>query len=252
MTADSQQEGWTGHGLSHIGRVRTSNQDAFAVLDSLGLWVIADGMGGHAGGDVASRIAVEAAAASFQGTSQAESSPPYVRLRRAIQASNRAILQEAAQRPDLAGMGTTLVMLHLTSTPRPLATIAHVGDSRAYRLRAQQLTQLTVDHSLIEDYRRLWLVSEKQIKTHSLRHVLSRAVGIDPEATPDIATLDADPDDVYLLCTDGLTMMLEDAEILHLLLEAGRSRENICESLITKANQLGGKDNITVVIVSKT
>ncbi len=249
--------GWVGYGLSEIGRIRTSNQDAFAVCDASGLWVVADGMGGHAGGDVASRIAVQTVTASVQeklGLSSKQGSAAdsiSAILTHAVQASNRAILLEAAAQSDLTGMGTTLVVLHLSTTPRPLATIANVGDSRAYRLRAQQLTQLTVDHSLIEDYRRRGLVSEAEVHTHPLRHVLSRAVGIDPEADPDITTFEVEPEDVFLLCTDGLTKMLDDRRILDLLLRAGDSRENMGQCLVREANRMGGEDNITIVIVSR-
>jgi serine/threonine protein phosphatase PrpC len=250
--------GWVGYGLSEIGRIRTSNQDAFAVCDAARLWVVADGMGGHAGGDVASRIAVQSVTVTMQ--ERVGLSPNQVSaadsisavFRQAVQASNRAILLEAAKQPDLTGMGTTLVILHLTTTPRPLATIANVGDSRVYRLRAQQLTQLTVDHSLIEDYRRRGLVSEAEVNTHPLRHVLSRAVGIDPEVDPDLTTFVVEPDDVFLLCTDGLTKMLDDRRIRDLLLRAGDSREQMSRCLVHEANRLGGEDNITVVIVSRS
>lgn len=239
--------GWAGYGLSDIGRVRASNQDAFAVLDQVGLWVVADGMGGHAGGDLASRIAVEAVAASVRSSAGPSSSQ--VLLRRAIRASNRAVLRMAEEHPDLAGMGTTLVVLHLAG-PRPVATVAHVGDSRAYRLRAQHLTQLTEDHSLIEDYRRRGLVSASEAKTHPLRHVLSRAVGIEPEVEPDISTFDVEAEDVFLLCTDGLTRMLDDERIRDILLRSA-SRAGMCEALVREANRAGGEDNITVVIVSR-
>jgi protein phosphatase len=248
---------WHAAGATDIGLVRASNQDAYAVSNDLGLWVIADGMGGHAGGDVASRIAVDTTVQFWQrhrDTSTPvipEKSPFYIeaQLRATIIACHQAILLEASRDPTLAGMGTTIVILVVTSTPEPTATIAHVGDSRAYLLRAETLTQLTRDHSLVEEQVRKGSISSEEALTHPHRHVLSRALGIAGQFQPDITSHRLEPDDILLLCTDGLTKTLDDILITHTLLHSGPEAEVICRRLIETANARGGPDNTTVIVV---
>ncbi|MGH7255918.1 MAG: Stp1/IreP family PP2C-type Ser/Thr phosphatase [Nitrospirales bacterium] len=252
--------GWVGAGLTDIGRVRGSNQDAFAVLNSLGVWIVADGMGGHAGGDVASRLAVDAVVRTIQASPLAVTATPNVArpdpgtlreaLEQAVAAANQTIFHEAGRQEDLAGMGTTLVILHLTREPVPIATIAHVGDSRAYRFRRDALTQLTEDHAVVDEYRRQGLMSSAEAKRHPLRNALSRAVGTDPHVQPDIASFSVDPEDLFLLCTDGLTKMLEDDDIVSIL-RTPRPPQHLCATLVEAANQRGGEDNVTVVVVTR-
>ena len=248
---------WHGMGLSDIGLVRQSNQDAFAVHNHLGLWVIADGMGGHAGGDVASRIAVETITNFFEvlardrwsASDEQDPAPIEALLHEAIISSNQAIRLAAGRDRKLAGMGTTVVILLIAQGPSPCATIAHVGDSRAYLWRDKSLSQLTRDHSAVEEYVRHGLITREQAVAHPHRHILSRALGIDARVLPDISMHRLAPDDLVLLCTDGLTKMLDDSQIAHLLLQAGSASEAICRRLLEEANARGGMDNTTVVVI---
>lgn len=263
---------WRSAGLTHIGLVRQSNQDAFAVLNEYGLWIVADGMGGRAGGKVASRLAVETIASSCDSFGRfpqhhpdnPSQKHPSTALREAIRAANQAIRAEAITQPALAGMGTTVVVLHLRAVPSsspssnpdsaPLpqttqATTAHLGDSRAYLLRDRSLTRLTRDHSWVEDRIRQGLLSPEEALTHPLRHMLTNALGTEASATPTLSAHLLQPGDRLLLCTDGLTKMLDDAQIADALLHAGHMPQAACQTLIERANQRGGEDNTTVVVV---
>lgn len=217
--------------------------------DPFQLWVVADGMGGHAGGEVASRLAVEAVVAQVRngtGTGEAPTSDERL-LREAMAAAQRAILDDARKHPELTGMGTTCVALRITSAPRPRATIAHVGDSRAYRLRGNRLEQLTQDHSLIDDYVRRGLISAAQAFTHPLRHVLSRALGSDT-CEADAGVHELEDSDLLLLCTDGLTKMVKDERIADVLLRERATPDQACRALVQEALRQGGADNVTVII----
>jgi protein phosphatase len=169
-------------------------------------------------------------------------------LRSAIRAGNAAVRQEAAKDVALSGMGTTVVVLRIYTTPGPEAVIAHVGDSRAYLFRTGRLRQLTTDHSMVEDYRRRGVLSEEQAQVHPLRHVLSRAVGPDPGVEPDVTTVGITHGDRLLLCTDGLTKMLTHQEMMAVL-SRGTTVESTCAQLVAEANRRGGEDNITVVLI---
>lgn len=247
---------WRGAGLSDIGLVRPTNQDAFAVLNQSGLWVVADGMGGHAGGDVASRIAVEATVRFIANDAQGrvaigKHGPGGIEafLREAIASSHRAILSEAGRKFHLAGMGTTIVILLMPTGPAPCAAVAHVGDSRAYLLRKKCLHPLTRDHSAVEEYVQQGLITPAQALVHPDRHILSRALGIESRVEPDVSLYPLEPDDLLLLCTDGLTKMLDDLQIAQVLLEGESGPEARCRRLIEAANATGGLDNTTVVVV---
>jgi serine/threonine protein phosphatase PrpC len=245
---------WQTAGLTDIGRARHSNQDAFVLLDAYGCWIVADGMGGHAGGGVASRIAVDAIAASIQRALKAAGSSSQaveVRervLRTAICDGHQAVRREASKDPSLAGMGTTVVAVWANADPFPEATVVHVGDSRAYLCRRNALTQLTRDHSLVEEYRRRGMLSSEDAEIHPLRHVLSRALGPEPHVEPDASTVPMEPGDRLLLCTDGLTKMLTDREIARILSKV-EDISATCAELVAAANRRGGDDNVTVVVV---
>lgn len=248
-----QATAWRGTGLTDRGRIRKSNQDAFAIFDDLGLWVVADGMGGGPGGDVASRIAVD----TFATAIKADRPDPGGRqslaqsLRQASHAANEAIWVMAMKRRELIGMGTTLVAVYIPPGTPPHATIAHVGDSRAYLLRHHTLTTLTRDHSWVEEQVKRGLLTPEHAATHPLRHVLSRALGSQSKVEPDISSHALDPDDQLLLCTDGLTKMLTDGEMLNILLQSQKSGLAACQALVDEANRRGGEDNVTVVLVSE-
>jgi PPM family protein phosphatase len=245
---------WRGAGLTDIGRVRRSNQDAFAVLNDVGLWIVADGMGGHVGGDVASRLAVESITEQIRrqagavSLSQAGQAWTETQLRQLTEAAHNTIRKHAFEHPHLGGMGTTIVVLSISSASIPRLSLAYVGDSRAYLLHAGALLQLSQDHSLVEEHVRSGRLSPEDAATHPLRHVLTRALGIEGIVEPDSSTHQLHPDDLILLCTDGLTKMMDDGQIADTLLHAGRSPEAACLALVEAANRRGGEDNVTVVV----
>jgi len=234
----------TADGKSDIGKVRQANQDAFAIDTLRHIYVVADGMGGHSGGEIASWKAVERLLA-FVRTTPSSNEPPDL-LTRAIQAANEEVHRLAANDRKLHGMGTTLVALHLVGST---AVIGSVGDSRAYLWREGQLQQLTQDHSLVNEYVRLGTLSAEEAQSHPLKHVISRAIGIHPAVEVDRFTVAIKPDDVFLLCSDGLTNMLEPGELAQAVAQARNVPAAICAECIARANAKGGLDNITVVAV---
>ena len=245
---------WQGTGLTDRGNVRASNQDAFKINNTLQLWIVADGMGGHAGGGIASQIAVQTIMASVQeSTSSMDevSRQHHTMLQTAMESANTAIREEAHRRPELAGMGTTTILLWISSLPEPQATIAHIGDSRAYLLQQETMTQLSVDHSWIVEQIHQGVMNPEEAASHPMRHTLTRALGIEPTITPDIQTISLLPTDRLLLCTDGLNKMMNDEQIFEVLSSTSGTKEDHCHALINKANDLGGHDNITVVIVGQ-
>jgi serine/threonine protein phosphatase PrpC len=245
--------GWVGIGRSDIGLVRKSNQDAFLTLDHVGLWAVADGMGGHIGGDIAAQTAiaaVKARAEVFAGPVHQGHSQPAPFLADLIQQAQQAILGRAKVEPKLKGMGTTIVLLFIVSDPAPLAHVAHVGDSRAYRLRSGALSPLTRDHTLIERYLERGILTKDAARAHPERHVLTRGLGMPSSVKPDIAAYPLDPADLLLLCSDGLTKMLEDHDIERLCLKAKGDPIRACDALISEALARGGDDNVTVVVVA--
>ncbi len=240
-------------GKSDIGRVRRNNEDSFLVDDLLGLYAVADGMGGHQGGEVASSMAIQALPRIIQqqlyGDSQArDSAPPSgtisAALVRAVSSVNTLILDAAARDPHLSGMGTTLTAMLFAGES---AFVAHAGDSRAYLLRDGSLNQLTEDHSVVAEYIRAGLLTPEQARASSYRHVITRALGIDRELVAYQQAFEVRRGDTFLLCTDGLTEMLDDAEIRRILSDA--SPQDSAEGLVREANSRGGVDNITVVVI---
>jgi serine/threonine protein phosphatase PrpC len=253
----AQQSGkWTGVGLTDIGLVRKLNQDAFSLENTLQLWVLADGMGGHAGGEVASQIAVESIpyvlrtqlfSESFQ---HIQSEKIESLLQQAIESANQSIRKEAAQNLRIHGMGTTVVVVAITSTPTGYeAVVGHAGDSRAYLFREGTLSLWTKDHSLVEEHLALNLITPEQVRTHPLRHVVTKALGIAPQVHPTIQRYSLEPTDHILLCSDGLTKMLTDREIQAVVGQESLHPKSICHTLVNTANRLGGEDNTTVVLI---
>ena len=244
---------WIGIGRSDVGRVRTVNQDAFAAIDQCGIWAVADGMGGHIGGDIAAQTAirtVESGAASLSEALRIGHTPSTEVLTELIGRAHEAILDQTRSQPKLKGMGTTIVLLAIVPEPGPVAYLAHVGDSRAYRLRSGSLTPLTRDHSLIEKYLERGILTPITAKTHPERHVLTRALGIPASATPTIAAFPIQEDDRVLLCSDGLTKMLEDDDIHRILSVQDADPTHLCHHLVNEALDRGGEDNVTVVVVA--
>lgn len=256
MTSAQPTDNWIGTGLTDIGLVRKLNQDAFSLDNSLQLWVLADGMGGHAGGEVASRISVDTIP-SIVRTQLSDETSPYVSqdklesaLSLALESANQSIRKEAAEHEHLKGMGTTIVVVAITPTSTGYqATVAHAGDSRAYLFRQGILSLWTKDHTLMEERLALNLITPEQVRTHPLRHVLTKALGVDPQAQPTIQTYPLDSSDLVLLCSDGLTKMLSDQEIQTIVGQEAPHPEAICRTLVATANRLGGEDNTTVVLI---
>jgi protein phosphatase len=220
------------------------NEDRYALAPDLGLYLVADGMGGHTAGQVASEMAAEAALRAVR-TLQGASASLAEKLRYAVTSANREIYQTGRQQPELAGMGTTLVSV-LVLEGR--AALAHVGDSRAYLVRGGRIRQLTDDHSVVGELLRRREISEDAAREHPHRHVLTRALGVRPVVEPDLAELSPEPDDVFVLCSDGLTVHVEDDEIAEHVV--GAADPDACvETLVDLANARGGDDNITVLVL---
>lgn len=256
MISAKRFDKWTGVGLTDLGLVRKLNQDAFSLDNSLQLWVLADGMGGHAGGEVASQIAVKAIPEVVRTQLSTETSPSVQPdkleslLGQALESANRRIRKAAAEDESLKGMGTTIIVVAITPSPTGYqASVAHAGDSRAYLFRQGTLSLWTKDHTLMEERLALNLITAKQVRTHPLRHVLTKALGIDPETRPTIQTYPLEPSDLILMCSDGLTKMLTDQEIQTIIRQEAPQAEAICRTLVDTANRLGGEDNTTVVLI---
>jgi PPM family protein phosphatase len=240
-------------GDSDIGLVRNGNEDAFAVRPEIGLFLVADGMGGAAAGEVASRMlvrevemAVDDGATTWPmdtGVVTPESGAR--RLLAGIHRANQRIHTIAQRRARMKGMGTTLVSLLLL---KRCAMIAHVGDSRIYRLRDGALEALTRDHSLVNELIERGFMSPEDAKTSPRRHVIMRAVGVQPTVEIDTKIIDVRAGDVFLLCSDGLTGEVEDDAIRRVLVENEDPRVAV-HQLIDLANDAGGADNVTAVVV---
>ena len=235
------------YGNTNIGRVRKNNEDAYGIYPDLSLFIVADGLGGHAGGEVASRLAVETIRDGLVST---ESYRPSVEIKdgiiEAIRGANDRIIQQANIMYDLKGMGTTVVVVKLEEDN---AMIAHVGDSRMYLIRKNKITQITKDHTVVEEYIRLGLLTLQEALYHPNRHMLSRALGVSYDIDVDVADIQIAEGDIIILCTDGLTNMLSEKEILSAITELMPSPEKITDRLITLANNHGGIDNITVITI---
>jgi serine/threonine protein phosphatase PrpC len=220
------------------GRQRNANEDSF--FTKAPLFVVADGMGGAQAGEVASKAAAESFAQDLPS-----SVPPERMLEETIEGANRTIYELARKDPSLAGMGTTTTALIVDLEAEEVA-IGHVGDSRAYRLRGGKFEQLTRDHSLVEEMRRKGQLTDAQAEDHPQRSIITRALGPEPEVQVDLQTVPAQNGDVFLICSDGLTTMLDDEQIAHILTRA-TSLEAALRALVDEANRAGGRDNITVV-----
>ena len=229
-----------------IGQVRQANEDScdtFAREDGTRLLVVADGMGGHRGGATASSTTVATIAEIFDAEASAR---PSDMLGRAIEAANARVFEMAQQDPELEGMGTTVVAFHLDARGR--GTVAHVGDSRAYRYRNGRLEPLTTDHSVVAEMQRRGLLSADEAAVHPRRNEILRSVGVLPDVEVEVADVDVHPGDRFVLCSDGLSGVVTDDEIAAVV--QAESPEGAVDTLIRMANERGGPDNITVQILS--
>jgi len=241
--------------VSDVGRKRTHNEDSFALVESENLYLVADGMGGHASGEVASRMAIETMAEFFAATSaDPEATWPYKmdkargydenRLVTGIKLANRRIYEAAQRETRLHGMGTTMVALLAV---RDAMLIGHVGDSRVYRLRNGALEQLTEDHSLLNDYIKMKSMTPEEIESFPHKNVIVRALGMKETVKVDAILDTPKPGDVYILCSDGLCGPASDEEIKEIMLKHKDLRDS-AQALIDRANEHGGPDNVTVVL----
>lgn len=237
-------------GLSDVGRKRESNEDEFLVEPSMHLYAVADGMGGHAAGEVASRIAVDALreslAARPDGRSRIDLGEAALSLQEAVHHANLRICDSVQAHSERRGMGTTLVALLVRSER---AIIGHVGDSRAYLLRDGSLRRLTSDHSWVNEQVKLGLLSPDAAQKHPMRNIVTRALGSRSEVTAEVSEEWIRPGDVFLLCSDGLNTMLSDGEIEQVLSRHESDPEAACRELVRRANERGGEDNTTVVVL---
>ena len=224
-------------GLSHPGRRRRRNEDAWVCHPPL--FAVADGMGGARGGEIASRVAATALGESVDGSGEA-------RVVALIQEANRQVYERAREDSDASGMGTTITVALFEDG---IVSIGHVGDSRAYLIRDRKVDQLTEDHSLVAELVRTGRLSPEEAETHPQRSVITRALGTDPDVDVDAFSIEAKPGDLFLICSDGLTSMVDDATILDTVEGEGRrgDLDAVAKELVAAANRSGGEDNITVV-----
>jgi len=243
-------------GVTDVGRVRTNNEDCYKIVEPLNLFVLSDGMGGEAHGEIASAMAVETVvkhcldieanpAAKVIGPVQPNWSSRTKRLSTAIHLANKNIFKSAEENPDQHGMGATLTAVWIDGAK---LSIAHVGDTRAYLLRGGSLLQLTRDHSLVAEQVRRGILTSAEAEESDMQSVLLRALGAQAEIEVDAEEHTLFPRDVLLLCSDGLTRMVTDPEIAGTL-QAETNTGQAAENLVALANERGGPDNITVVIV---
>jgi serine/threonine protein phosphatase PrpC len=234
--------------VSDRGRKRASNEDAFGYSIEHGVYLVCDGMGGAAAGEVASSLAVDEMMRLL--TNRTPEEPLQAVIEQAINAANDAIFSRSQSNSKLNGMGTTLVAL--VAEERRIQVL-NIGDSRCYRMRAGHLEQISQDHSLVDEQVRLGRMTPAEAQRSPLRNVITRALGTQSRVTPDVFVLEAEPGDLFLLCSDGLIREVTDAKIEHLLSaqlpSAGLSLADLCNQLVDAANQAGGGDNITCLLL---
>jgi len=228
---------------SDVGLKRQANEDFFAVKEAAGIFVVADGLGGHVAGRVASELAVERFTSLLAAPAEGGD---FERLRSACVSAHEAILEQVSQDSALQGMGTTLAALWFRG--RQVA-LAHVGDSRIYVFRDGKLHGLTFDHSLVNEMIFRGAITSRQARAHPYRHVITRALGVGGVIEPDTARFEVRPGDVYLLCTDGITAHMDNEDLAQVLLAGGADLEATAQHLVDIANECGGDDNATAVLV---
>jgi PPM family protein phosphatase len=230
---------------THTGALRANNEDAFRYCLARGVFVVCDGMGGAAAGEIASHMAADSVIEMLCGERQVTG---WEAVEAAIVEANRRIYVRSQRDPSLFGMGTTLVLLRVEDGR---ACLAHVGDSRCYLLRQGTLWRCTQDHSLVDEQLRMGTITPAEAENSPYRNVITRALGTQPTVAPDHNEMALDPEDLLLLCTDGLTRELTDTQIAALL-QAGLPGGNLaqmCQELVDAANAAGGHDNITCMAI---
>lgn len=229
--------------LTDVGRVRSANEDSHGLCAEAGFFIVCDGMGGAAAGEIASHAAV---ATMIERLCAEEIADPRQALESAISEANQQVFSRAEREPSLHGMGTTLVSL-LARDER--VWIAHVGDSRCYRLRAGMLERMTQDHSLVDEQVRLGQMTPAEAEMSPLRNVITRAIGTRGAVMPDIEEIATAHGDLFLLCSDGLSKEVPDENIANILRAGSSDLQTLCQALIQEANDSGGSDNVTAIVV---
>lgn len=242
--------------VTDVGLRREHNEDAIASDDMMGLVVLADGMGGYKAGEVASEIAVLSITAELKEAMQdwrrgrvdetLNMQAEAQLMIDAVKNANEAIYTVSQTQPQCAGMGTTLVLGLFTNNK---LLVGHIGDSRMYRYRQAELTQITQDHSLLQEQINAGLITVEQAKYSSNKNLVTRALGIDPEVELELNEFEVEPEDIYLLCSDGLSDLVEDHAIQNTLNMLSSDLTETAHKLIEMANDHGGKDNISVILV---
>lgn len=238
---------------SHVGLLRKKNQDYLSALSNLGIIVLGDGMGGHCAGEVASRIAVDAASENLLPAQQddtADDLESLLRIGEAAEVANQAIFAEVEKHPENQGMGTTFVAAIFREGR---VFYSHVGDSRLYRIRAGRIRSLTRDHSLIQELVDTGVFASRAAAHHAgvKDNVLTRSLGLDPDVEVDVGDCLLDAGDIYLACSDGLCGKVPDKEIAHILRDKHGDLELMAENLLNAALDAGGRDNISLILARK-
>ena len=242
-------------GLTDAGMVREKNEDAIGFDSALGLVVLADGMGGHRGGEIASSMTVDTIIDVLQQSlpevkngdvdDSSGFSMESICVQDAVISANDLVYKTAEANPEHKGMGTTIVVLQFYNNS---FSLAHIGDSRCYRIRSGKMEQITKDHSLLQELIDRGFYTPEEARNSMNKNLVTRALGIDPVVIPDIQEDIVLKNDIYLLCSDGLTDLVEDEDIYYTIKEFSDNLEEAAKQLITKANQKGGKDNISVML----
>lgn len=239
--------------LTHPGQVRANNEDSIATVPELGVVVLADGMGGHQAGEVASGLAVDLIsrhmdhALKLDGqTAATDYSHEAHSIVEAIRLANSAIFEASQQRPECAGMGSTVVAAAFYGDK---VAIAHVGDSRLYRLRDNELEQITLDHSVVQELLSRGLITPEEAHTAYNKNLVTKALGVDANVEPDINEIKAEAGDIYLLCSDGLNDVLTDTQIRDMLVQDNSSLDALAQRMVDEVNSRGAPDNVSIILI---
>ena len=243
---------------THPGKVRTANEDSYGSFPEIAFYVVADGMGGHAGGEIASALAVETMKASIVATHGEDLTPVLdfrgqatsggSRLLMAVEQANTAVLTKSQEELQLAGMGTTIAAV-LFDSQESQVNICHVGDSRVYRIRGQTIELLTEDHTLVQQLVRDGHIKSEDRETFPHRHILLQAVGNTPTVSPTIRAEKPEDGDIFLLCSDGVHDVVHESDMLAVIGQMPGQLQQACDKLLELANERGGPDNETILLV---
>lgn len=241
------------HGATDVGRRREVNEDSFLILPRNHVWIVADGMGGHAGGQVASTLTIgtvgDALVRRLSTAEEDAQRPDRVNvplvMEEAVREACHTVFDTAREQPELTGMGSTVTAMMVYGS---VAWFGHVGDSRAYLVRDGQIQQITEDHSLVQEHVAAGLITPEQAKVSVIRNIITRSIGFERDVKVDVGAVPLERGDVFLLCSDGLTGHVDDDEIRDIILE--NKRGAVPRILIDLANSRGGEDNCTVVLVA--